>query len=223
MKRAIWTTAALLLLNAPFAFADSVKNFNITQTQIGFNLNDGTGGNLGFSFTSSSSNISGFGGAVCDYCSFQTSFAPGDSVNLSVGDIFYEGFTSVKLGGTMYNTETAILFDSSISAPTITLPAGGSFSVTVPALFDSLVSGSAGQDPNFINFNLHTPSHGKLTVGFSWDSDLGMYTFSSGSFSATTAPEPSTLSLIVLGLSVMGGLMRRRRLLPTFQPNVDSP
>jgi hypothetical protein len=215
MKRAMWATAALLLLTAPFAFADSVKNFNITQTQIGFNLNDGSGGNLGFSFTSPSSSIAGFGGASCDYCSFQTSFAPGDSVNLSVGDIFYEGFTSVKLGGTTYGTETAVLFNSSLSAPTITLPAGGSFSITVPAVFDSQVSGNAGQDPNFINFNLHTPSNGKLTVSFSWDSDLERYTFSSGSFSATApVPEPSTISLMVLGLSVvMGGLMRRRGLL----------
>lgn len=207
MKRILWVIVFLSM--AQIGFADGVQNFNITQVQIGFSL-DISGGNMGFSFTGPMNQVSGFGGAACDYCSVDSTFGPGASVNLSVGDIFYEGFGVVKLGGHLYDTETALLFDSSLAAPTITLPAGGSFSITVPATFASVVSGSAGQDPNFINFNLLTPTRGRLTVTFSWDPDLQVYTFSSGSFSATV-PEPATITFMVVGLTAIGGVLGRTR------------
>jgi hypothetical protein len=208
MKRAALAILVLGLLVAPSGFADSVHNFAITQVQVSFTLNV-VGDNMDFTFSGPhGNNVTGWGSVNCDFCAFYNTYAPGDSLDLS-GDFVVEGMSQVKLGGITYNPETVTLFSSSLNGSTIIFPNGGSFSVTVPATFGP-ISGNGGQDSQFINFNLNTPPSGSLTVSFSWDADTGRYQFSSALYSATTVPEPATISFMVLGLSALAGMMKRK-------------
>ena len=161
MKRAALAMMVLALFAAPSGFADSVHNFAMTQVQVYFDL-DTEGDNMGFSFSGPHGNlVTGWGAVVCDFCSPQNTYAPGDSLYLT-GDFFVEGTSHLKLGGNTYDPVT--LFSSTINGETITFPKGGGFSVTVPATFGP-VSGNGGQGQYFINFNLNTPPKGKLDRG----------------------------------------------------------
>jgi hypothetical protein len=210
MKRFQWAIAMLLAVVAQCAYADSIPTFNITQVTVSVGINNGSGENIFFSLTGPGTNISGDAGIGCfDWCSFNN-FSPGDSLSPNVGQMFISLFHSALLGGITYNPDSEIGFTSNFSLNvlgSIIFPAnfnGSTF--CVPASMPSSISGQAGSDQTFIQFNLKMPPGGNFCT--TWNFNGGQYQFVQGKFVATTVPEPGTLGFMVVGLASLVGVIR---------------
>ena len=90
---------SIVLLLAAFAqlsYADRFQAFHITQVLMRMSPNDGSGDNIGFTFSGPGVLITGIAGMGCfDWCSTMGTYDP----NGSPSQIFLTAFSSVTLGG----------------------------------------------------------------------------------------------------------------------------
>jgi PEP-CTERM motif len=191
---------SIVLLLASFAqqsYADSVHTFHITQVLMTMYPNDGSGDNIGFTFSGPGVLITGIAGMGCfDWCSTLGTYNPSGSPS----QIFLTSFNSVKLGGVSYD-------------PTF-------FNVDFFDQFggvNPMASGIAGTDTVPLNVNFTLPTGGGWGFDFEPSTDeFGnpYYYFVSGTFYAAApapVPEPGTIGLILTGMVGMGATLRRNR------------
>jgi len=212
MKRIIWVVLPFALFCS--AHANSIYTFNAGQATFVFGENGG-GDNATYSLVGPNINLSGVATAFCQpptsFC-VDTPILPGTSLNPSIGVDFEFSSGGVKIGGQTYE---AVLFVSSISAASFTLPLGGSvpttFTIADPATF-SLVGGRVLNDAGS-PLNVTIPQ-GNLVLTFNYfparNGRPASYFFSSGQYVVTT-PEPSTLGLMATGLAGIVWLILRKR------------
>jgi len=203
MKRLIWGAAILFVVSATCAYADSVSTFNITQATMFMGPNDGSGDNVGFSFTGPGVNITGIGGMACfDWCS-----GPISDPNIAQpSQIFLTFFGTATIGGITYDPDTLDLsiFDAF----------GG---------LNASTAGSVGREGDgFIQFRMTAPTNGGWSLNFAPTVDQDgnpAFIFTDGEFSASApllTPEPGTVGLMLTGLAGIIGLVRRKRKICRF-------
>src|SRR5690348_12556989 len=102
---------SIVLMLAAFAqlsYADSFQTFHITQVLMRMSPNDGSGDNIGFTFSGPGVLITGIAGMGCiDWCSTMGTYDP----NASPSQIFLTSFSSVTLGGVSYDAGAFSVFD----------------------------------------------------------------------------------------------------------------
>jgi len=104
--------AILLAVCAQCSYADSISAFHIRQVTMFMGPNDGSGDNVGFSFTGRGVNITGIGGMACfDWCFFPI---PDPSI-AQPSQIFLTFFDTAIIGGITYDPST-LAFDSLFDA-----------------------------------------------------------------------------------------------------------
>jgi hypothetical protein len=113
--------------------------------------NDGSGDNVGFSFTGPGVNITGIGGMACfDWCS-----GPISDPNIAQpSQIFLTGFETATIGGKSYDP-TTLAFNSLFDAS---------------GTLNASTAGSVGGGDSFIQFMMTAPTNGSwaLTLLLQW-------------------------------------------------------
>lgn len=192
------TIAILFAACAQCSIADSVpfadiQTFHITQATMFMGPNDGSGDNVGFSFTGPGVNITGIGGMGCfDWCSG----GPISDPNIAQpSQIFLTSFGTAIIGGKSYDPST-LAFDSLFDA------AGG---------LNASTAGSVGAGDSFIQFRMTAPTNGSWSFNFAPTVDENgnpAVFFTNGQFSAS--PEPATVGLMLTGLAGIVGIIKRK-------------
>jgi hypothetical protein len=179
------------------AYADSIPVFHITEATMSMRQNDGSGDNISFTFSGPGVMITGIAGMGCyAWCSgFPISEPSG-----SPSQVFLSGsYQTAVIGGVSY--EPTFLFLDIFSSD------GGLNGSTI---------GTVGDGDNFLQFRMTAPTNGSWNLIFNKVDAQGgnpaYYYFAGGSFeaSATLAPEPGTIGLVLTGLAGMAGLARRK-------------
>ena len=199
---------SIVLLLAAFAqqsYADSIQTFHITQVLMTMYPNDGSGDNIGFTFTGPGVMITGTAGMGCfDWCSTQGTYTPIGSTT----EIFLSYFSSVKLGGVSYDPTTFGVFDF--------FDQFGSVNPTA--------SGTASNATSDVNVDFTLPANGGWGLDFEQSTDeFGnpYYYFVRGSFAASApapVPEPGTIGLVLTGMGGIGAILRRNRKVRSSAP-----
>jgi len=185
--------AILLLAFAQCSYADSILTLHITEATMSMGPNDGSGDNIGFTFTGPGIKIFGTAGMGCfDWCTGQP--VPPDTIAFT-SEIFLSGFPDVLFHGVsaFLDPETSFFDNSGGLNPTVTGHLNG-----VPVVLTLPTNGSWG-----LNFVSTTDQNGNPAISFV-----------SGSFSASApapVPEPGTIGLMLTGLAGIGGIVRRKR------------
>ena len=194
MKRFLWGIAVLLTVVGQWAYADSIPTFHITEALMFMGPNDGSGDNVGFTFTGPGVRITGTGGMGCfDWCSGLIS----DTSIANTSQIYVSSFDTAILGGKTYEVGIFDLFDGS----------GG---------LNALTSGIAGSDTGSFQFNLTLPTDGSWGLHFAQTVDQNgnpAFYFTHGSFRATAplpTPEPATVGLMLTGIVGIAGVVKRK-------------
>jgi hypothetical protein len=218
MKRLLLATATLVVCFAQCAYAGSIQTINIRQVNLDIFPNDGSGENVGFSFTSPNTLIDGIAGTDCfDWCGIADSLPPGSTLGPSSG-LFFDSLQHVTIGGKSFDSESSFIFNSSINpAGTVFFPTDGNdFTVTIPASLDSPLTLLLSNGKTVL---VNIPA-GQLTLTFGFSPAQGdipaTYFFSQGSYVATTAtPEPGSFLLLGTGLVGVLGAARKKLLRST--------
>jgi hypothetical protein len=188
--------AILFAVTAQFSHADSIPTFQVTQVTMIMGPNDGSGDNVGFSFTGPGVTITGTGGMGCfSWCSG----APIPSTSVAgPSEIFISSFNTVILGGQAYDPTLLGIdpFDAF----------GG---------VNAVSSGFVGSGDTFLQFNMTAPNGGwSFQFVPTTDQDGNpAFSFVSGSFSASApfvTPEPGTISLVFSGLMGIGWITHKK-------------
>src|SRR6266481_2960619 len=188
--------AILFAVTAQCSYADSIRTFHITEVNIFMGPNDGSGDNVGFSFTGPGVNITGIGGMACfDWCSGPIS----DPNIANTSQIFVTFFDTATIGGTSYDPST-LAFNSLFDA------FGG---------LNASTAGSVGEGDSFIQFRMTAPTNGTWSLGFAPTVDQNgnpAFIFTDGKFSASAplpTPEPATVGLMLTGLAGIVRIVKR--------------
>lgn len=206
MKRFLLPLSLLCITLISSSARMNADTISITQAVISINLNFGAGDNVSSSMTGPGTQISGGGGAGCDFCFTNAFLFPGTSVSASVDFIApLQSLLAVQINGTTYDPNNLSFGSSFISSGTITFPAGNVpvFTVTLPATVADIHGGviSAGQSLTLI---IHP---GELVLSFHLkpanDVFPANYEYAGGEF--ITTPEPGTLGLMASGLAAIAG------------------
>jgi len=183
--------AILLLAFAQCSYADSILTLHITEATMFMGPNDGSGDNIGFTFTGPGIKIFGTAGMGCfDWCTGQ----PVPDTNVFPSEIFLSGFPDVLFHGVsaFLDPQTSFFNDSGGLNPTETGHLNG------------------------VPFVLTLPTNGSWDFIFQPTTDQNgnpAFSFVSGSFSASApapVPEPGTIGLMLTGLAGIGGILRRK-------------
>jgi len=193
MKRSLWATPLLLVLISGTSLANIITTISLVP-------NDGTGENLGFSQTAPGFSVGLSGGTPVSFFGIE-GFAPGTTLG-GVTDVFFDGGFAVINGvGHELDLSGGSLFMSSI-----TLPTNGAIQVTFPVQLELSASGAFADTGD--SFDVDGGASGTIT----FDLDNGVY-YPEGFVQkpVTTTPEPSTVSLMAVGLICVFGLIGKRR------------
>ncbi len=199
MYRLLRLSCASLLLTSLFCFADSVTTLKTKNVSLTIRPNDGLGDNLGGTIWGGGVSLTVGGGTPVDWFSATDGIAPGSSVGGSTTIFFDDVFGTI--GKTTYDSSNLFINAANFNAGGATLPTDGSaFTMSVPASIGLIVlTGCNAQ--GCTTFNVITQT-GVLTMSFSFFD--GLYYADSASFVSTaTVPEPSTLSLLAIGLAAL--------------------
>lgn len=159
--------------------------------------NDGSGDNVGFSFTGPGVTITGIGSMGCfSWCSGAPIPSTSDA---GPSEVFITSFDTVILGGRAFDSTTLAIdpFDAF----------GGVKAVS---------SGFVGSGDTFLQFNMTAPNNGSWGFQFVPTTDQfgnPAFSFVSGSFSASgpfVTPEPGTITLVFSGLAGIGWITHRK-------------
>jgi hypothetical protein len=188
MKYFRLTILVLFSICVPCAFANSIPTYNITYVTGVMSPNSGAGENIALTFIGPGVNITTYAGNACfDWC---TGAPIPDLSQVGVGQIFVGPFSTVTIGGQVYDSQTVDIccfFNSS-----------GSLNAMTPG------SGNVGD--SYYQFVLTLPCCGGWDLRFS--GGPGAYSFVGGTFQAGTppavTPEPGTMALMLTGL---GGIL----------------
>jgi hypothetical protein len=193
--------AIMFAVSVQSSYADSIPTFYVTQATMFMGPNDGSGDNVGFSFTGPGVNITGIGGMACfDWCSGPIS----DTSIASPSHIFISSLDTVILGGITYDafslgfTGLSTFFDES-----------GGLNPSVSGIVGSDVTGP-------LQFNLILPTKGGWSLNFAPTVDQDgnpAFIFTDGEFRASAplpTPEPATVGLMLTGLAAIAGIVKRK-------------
>ena len=208
MKSALRVTAVAFLLVASHSFADSVFNFKNLNVNFVILPNDGTGDNIGGSIIGAGVNLEVSGGTSYPWFDAEALYAPGSLVGGPV--TIYFDFATGTIGRNSY--DSLDIQATNLNVGFFNLPTNGkNFTISLPAYFDPFTTQICG-DINCNTVNLYGNA-GSLTLTFDYDSDIGMYYAVDGSFVSTpvTTPEPATLGMLALGLSLVAARARAAR------------
>ena len=225
MKRVLWAIALLLpLAGAPTTYAQSVPTI-VTQADMTFGPSAG-GDNQRTTFLGPGVNLQGFGDATCLWCVGLATYqnAPGTSLDPSIPN---DGIDWVTVIGSLTvegRTNICDAEDCGLSAQGMAalqnfiFPTNGrDFTVTVPAVFNGPIMGSAGSGPDFTQFALQIPQ-GEMVLSFAFVRAQGLapayYSFVDGEFKTPMfpTPEPGPLGLMGAGLAgILGFALRKRK------------
>ena len=190
---------ASLVLTSLFCFADSVTTLKTLNVSLDIRPNDGSGDNLGGTIWGKGVSLTVGGGTPVDWFSATDGIAPGSGVGGSTTIFFDVVFGTI--GKTTYDDSNLFIEAATFNAGGATLPTdGSSFTMAVPASIGLIVL-TGCNDQGCTTFNVITQP-GVLTMSFSFFD--GLYYAGDASFVSNTAvPEPSTLSLLAVGLAAL--------------------
>jgi hypothetical protein len=205
MKHLSRVALFVLLLASLSAFADSV---NFTNLNVYFTIaaNQGFGDNIGGTLIGTNVNFFLSGGTPYNWFAGDTLYAPG---SVGGGDTtIYFDFAAGTLGGQYYEGDNAGVTTADFNAGVFTFPTNGkNFTVSVPASLGVVVVTGCTNAGVCTVYNL-VSKPGTLVLSFAYSQYYGMYYGASGSFT-TTVPEPSTLGLVGIGISVLAACKRK--------------
>lgn len=199
MYRLLRFACASLLLTSLFCFADSVTTLKTLNVSLTIRPNDGSGDNLGGTIWGKGVSLTVGGGTPVDWFSATDGLAPGSGVGGTTTIFFDNVFGTIGKG--TYDASNLSIQAASFNAGGATLPTDGSaFTMSVPASIGLIVLTGCNTQ-GCTTFNVITQS-GVLTMTFFFSD--GLYYADNASFvSNTTVPEPSTLSLLAIGLAAL--------------------
>jgi PEP-CTERM motif len=199
MYRLLRLSCASLLLTSLFCFADSVTTLKTLNVSLTIRPNDGLGDNLGGTIWGGGVSLTVGGGTPVDWFSATDGIAPGSGVGGSTTIFFDDVFGTI--GKTTYDDSNLLINAADFNAGGATLPTDGSaFTMSVPASIGLIVLTGCNTQ-GCTTFNVITQT-GVLTMSYFFFD--GLYYADSASFVSTaTVPEPSTLSLLAIGLAAL--------------------
>ena len=161
--------------------------------------NDGSGDNLGGTIWNKGVSLTVGGGTPVGWFSATDGVAPGSAVGGTTTIFFDDVFGTI--GKKTYDDSNLFIEAATFNAGSATLPTDGSgFTMSVPASVGLIVL-TGCNDQGCTTFNVITQP-GVLTMSFSFFD--GLYYAGDASFVSNTAvPEPSTLSLLAIGLGTV--------------------
>src|SRR5579864_4604077 len=126
MSSCLRSVLLFLFITPLLASRASADTISITQAVITINPNFGGGDNVSSSMTGPGTQVSGGGGAGCDFCFINAFLFPSTSVSASVGFVApFEFLNAVpQINGTRYDPNDVSFGSSFITSGTITFPAG---------------------------------------------------------------------------------------------------
>jgi hypothetical protein len=196
MKFVLRIIPTIVVLISISAFADTIR-FGL-NTNVAIGPNEGVGDNVGVTLSGQGVFIFALGGTPTSWFDTGQPYFPGEG-GLGPTSIFWDT-ANLQIGSTLYEFDQFDLAPTGLNAPNITFPSNGKdFTVSfpwTPELFGTINSNCPSSGCNF-DF-VGKPGTVRLSFFFL----DGTYYANTASF--TTIPEPGTLTLIGIGIGVVG-------------------